>query len=234
MISQEEAVTLLEHGLQTLGLSPLLAPRLTQLFAYCTELDKWNRKMNLVAQAPDEEVLENHFLDSLTLLPALADPCGPLLDVGSGAGFPGLVLKIAQPELAVCLLEPRQKRVQFLRHVIRTLKLTGIQVVEGRLHPGDAAFVQSHGQFPLITSRAVTEIGPFLDLVAAVAPTHGRVLCMKGPKADEELAAWREQWPASPFVMERAFEFTLPRSGARRRVVVFSKDVPHLAEAKRA
>jgi 16S rRNA (guanine527-N7)-methyltransferase len=234
MISQEEAVTLLEHGLHALGIDPLPAPRLTQLFAYCTELGKWGRTMNLVAQAPAGEVLENHFLDSLTLLPALADPCGPLLDVGSGAGFPGLVLKIAQPELAVCLLEPRQKRVLFLRHIIRTLKLTGIQVVEGRLHPGDAAFVQAHGQFPLITSRAVTEIGPFLDLVAAVAPPQGLVLCMKGPKADEELAVWREQWPASPFEVERALEFTLPHSGARRRVVVFRKGALTLAEAKRA
>jgi 16S rRNA (guanine527-N7)-methyltransferase len=233
MISLDEACRLLEHGLAALGLAPLPSPRLTQLYGYFTELGKWNRKMNLVAQAPDREVLENHFLDSLTLLPAIADHGGPLLDVGSGAGFPGLVMKIAQPELAVSLLEPRQKRVQFLRHVIRTLRLTNIQVVEGRLTAGDETFALTHGQFPLITSRAVTEIGPFLDLVATVTPPQGQVLCMKGPKAEGELATWRAQWPVTPFTMERSLSFTLPLSGAGRKIVVFRKAMPS-AEAQRA
>lgn len=232
MISHDEAVAQLEHGLHLLGIPPLPGSRLTQLFDYCRELGKWNRKMNLVAQAPEREVLENHFLDSLTLLPALAGHDGPLLDVGSGAGFPGLVLKVARPELTVCLLEPRQKRVIFLRHIIRALKLTGIQVVESRLNPGDESFVQAHGQFPLITSRALTEIGPFLDLVATVTPPQGRVLCMKGPKADEELAAWQGQWPATPFTVEQDLEFTLPHSGAARRVLVLANRVPPAKEKR--
>ena len=225
MLSQDEACRHLAEGLRDLGIEPLPSSTLAQLWRYFTELMRWNRTMNLVAEAPDQGVLENHFLDSLTLLPLLGE--GPLLDVGTGAGFPGLALKIARPELEVTLVEPRQKRVSFLRQVIRTLKLTGITVVADRLEGADQGFVEAHGLFPLITSRALNEIGPFLSLVEAIAPPGGRILCMKGPKADEELAAWRKQSPASPFVQERRIDFTLPFSGAGRTLLIFKKGNPH-------
>lgn len=232
MIERHEACLILSRGLEALGLAPLADDRLAQLWGYFTELDKWSRTINLVAKAPAAEILENHFLDSLTLLPeilAMPSAPGPLLDVGSGAGFPGLVLKIAQPDLSVTLLEPRQKRASFLRHVIRTLHLSGIEVLESRLEANGQAFRHAHGQFPLITSRALAEIGPFLAMVEAIAPPRGQVLCMKGPKAEEELAAWRRQSPASPFVVERHLSFSLPFSGARRCLVIFRKD-PSLIE----
>ena len=231
MIDQDEACRHLTNGLEQLGLEQLAGPSLSQLWDYFTELAKWNRKMNLVAQAPDKEILENHFLDSLTLLPVIT--AGPLLDVGSGAGFPGLVMKIACPELSVTLLEPRQKRVSFLRHIIRTLHLTGIEVVASRLETTDQGFSQTHGQFPLITCRALAEIAPFLSMVEAITPPQGKVLCMKGPKVDEELVAWRQQSPTSPFVIERQLTFSLPFSGAKRSVVIFSKE-PSTAVGPRA
>jgi len=221
MISEEEACRHLNRGLHTLGLEPLPSSRLAQFWFYFSELEKWNRKMNLVAKAAEMDILETHFLDSLTLLPEISD--GPLLDVGSGAGFPGLVLKIARPALAVTLLEPRQKRVSFLQHVIRSLHLTGIEVVADRLATGDQTFVQEHGQFPSITSRALAEIEPFLALVEPLSPQEGRVLCMKGPRCDEELAAWRQRSPFSPFVVERSVRFSLPFSGAGRSLVIFKK-----------
>lgn len=224
MIRQDEACQYLNRGLDSLGIAPLPDPPLEQLWRYFLELGKWNRKMNLVAQAPDLEILETHFLDSLTLLPEIST--GPLLDVGSGAGFPGLALKIACPEVAVTLLEPRQKRVTFLQHVIRTLKLAGIQVVAERLTADDQDFVQRHGQFPIITCRALAEIAPFLGLVEAIAPPQGRVLCMKGPRAEAELASWRQQFPASPFAVERTVAFNLPFSGAGRNLLVFKKTSP--------
>lgn len=221
MITEDEACRFLSRGLHNLGINPLPAPRLSQLWRYFSELKKWNRKMNLVGQAPDQDLLENHFLDSLALLSEIT--AGPLLDVGSGAGFPGLVLKIACPELPVTLLEPRQKRVSFLRHIIRSLGLTAIEVVEERLVEGDRTFSQRHGDFPLITCRALAEIGPFLTLIEAASPPQGQVFCMKGPRADEELAAWRLQSPSSPFVLDRCVRFSLPFSGADRNLVIFKK-----------
>jgi len=221
MIGEDEAVRHLNHGLHALGFKPLPASCLSQLWRYFAELEKWNRKMNLVAKAAEMDILETHFLDSLTLLPEISD--GPLLDVGSGAGFPGLVLKIASPALSVTLLEPRQKRVSFLQHVIRSLHLTGIEVVADRLAADDQDFVQKHGQFPTITSRALAEIDPFLALVEPISPPEGRVLCMKGPRCDEELAAWQQHSPFSPFIVERSVHFSLPFSGAGRNLVVFKK-----------
>lgn len=221
MISKDEACQYLNRGLERLGLAPLPSQPLEQLWLYFLELAKWNSKMNLVAKAPELDILETHFLDSLTLLPEIGD--GPLLDVGSGAGFPGLALKIARPGLAVTLLEPRQKRVSFLRQVIRALGLHGITVLDDRLAAGDLAFVQRHGQFPVITCRALTEIDPFLAMVQSIAPLRGLVVCMKGPRAEEELAAWQQQSPASPFVLARVMRLNLPYSGAGRNLIIFQK-----------
>lgn len=221
MITEEAAGLYLNRGLHALGLAPLAAPRLAEFWVYFSELEKWNRKMNLVAKAAEPVIIETHFLDSLTLLPEIG--VGPLLDVGSGAGFPGLALKIARPELQVTLLEPRQKRVSFLQHVIRCLKLGGVEVVANRLAPDDHSFGEAYGQFPLITSRALAEIDPFLALVAPLSTPEGRVLCMKGPRCAEELAAWQQKSPHSPFAVEHAKHFKLPFSGAERSLVVFKK-----------
>jgi len=224
MISQGEACQRITDGLAALGIDPLSEASLCQLWSYFTELSKWNRSINLVAKAPDQEIIETHFLDSLTLLPAITT--GPLLDVGSGAGFPGLVIKIARPECNITLVEPRQKRVSFLRHIIRTLGLTGITVSDQRLSAGDPAFAEAHGQFPAITCRALTEIAPFLGLIETLSPPQGVVLCMKGPRADAELADWQANSPNSPFRLERHLQFRLPHSGAERTIVVFRKHGP--------
>ena len=129
-----ECNEILEDGLGRLGLA-LDEAKVEALCVYFAELSKWNRKMNLVAHAAAQQVLEAHFLDSLTLLPFLraTDVQKKLLDVGSGAGFPGLVLKTVLPELEVTLIEPRQKRVSFLKHIIRTLGLKGVEVLAIRL-----------------------------------------------------------------------------------------------------
>ena len=221
MFDEEEFSGHLERGLAGMGLPPLPAPGRGRLWRYFVELDRWGRKMDLVAPAPDLVRLESHFLDSLSLLAALGD--GPLLDVGSGAGFPGLVVKTARPGLAVTLVEPRRKRVDFLKHLIRLLGLAGVEVVEGRVEAEGGRFAAVSGQFPAITSRALTEVDPFLALVERLSPPQGQVLCMKGPKAEAELASWRRSSPASPFALERRLDFRLPFSGAGRSLLIFRR-----------
>jgi 16S rRNA (guanine527-N7)-methyltransferase len=212
---------LLGRGLAALGQQ--LAPgQIAQLDQYFLELKKWNSRINLVAAGPDEQLLENHFLDSLTLLPLL-DPCPPpgLVDVGSGAGFPGLALKIARPDLRVTLVEPRQKRTAFLRQVIRMLGLQGIEVVEDRLEKEGKNFSAWHHAIPLLTSRALTAIGDFLDLCAPFSAPGGRVICMKGRRAAEELEAWKAAHPASPYSLVQTLETALPFSNTPRQLLVF-------------
>lgn len=198
------------------------AEAVERLFLYFTELTRWNRKINLIAKGtPEAEILENHFLDSLTLLPLLDGPGLHLLDVGSGAGLPGLVCKAARPELTVTLLEPRLKRVSFLRHIIRTLKLSGVEVLAGRVE--DEILLPSMPVFTHITSRAVTDIGEFLRLVSRLCGEGTTVICMKGPKWQEELQTMQQLSPAISLHHVSTLERQLPFSHARRVLLTFSR-----------
>ena len=131
------------HGAKTLlgrwgiDCKGLMADRVE---AYLGLLEQWNRKVNLTGLRGREEILRDLFAESFLAAPLLAEQDGPLLDVGSGAGFPGLALKIYRPELTVYLLEPRRKRASFLETVRRRLGLEGVAVICKRLEecrPGD-------------------------------------------------------------------------------------------------
>lgn len=211
----------LRQGCSSLGVV-LDDEAVERLFVYFTELMRWNRKINLIAKGTaEEEILESHFLDSLTLLPLLDGPGVHLLDVGSGAGLPGLVCKAARPELTVTLLEPRLKRVSFLRHVIRTLDLSGVSVLVARVE--DEILLPSTPVFTHITSRAVTDIGQFLEMVSRLCDQGTTVVCMKGPKWREELEAMHKLTPATSFQLVLTREQELPFSGASRALLTFSR-----------
>jgi 16S rRNA (guanine527-N7)-methyltransferase len=214
---------LFHRGLSRLGLD-LSDSVIDQLCTYLAELQKWNKRINLVGAAPQETMVETHFLDSLTLLPLVQD-CPPpgLMDVGSGAGFPGLVLKIACPDLRVTLLEPRQKRTSFMRQVIRTLGLKGVSVLETRLEKDNDQLSQWRNATPILTSRAFASINLFLDLAEPYCAPSGKVICMKGPKAAAEVAEWQKLSTASPFKLTETIETALPFTDIPRQLLVFSK-----------
>ncbi|MEW6218807.1 MAG: 16S rRNA (guanine(527)-N(7))-methyltransferase RsmG [Thermodesulfobacteriota bacterium] len=218
MRSDAAAAEILTAGAQSLGVSlpPAALPLLTM---YLAELKRWNRRVDLVAPAPDPVLLASHFLDSLTLVPVLRGLPEPpsLLDLGSGAGFPGLVAKIAWPELAVLLVEPRRKRVSFLRHVIRTLDLAGCQVLEGRLQELAPAEPVSW-----ITTRALGSIAEIVRLAAA-CPQAEKLVLMKGPKGQAEAEAWQAASPDAPFQLLASHAFTLPLTGASRLILVLGR-----------
>lgn len=225
-MTDTQSKDILQEGLTAMGIA-LDSEAQKRLVAYCAELLRWSAKINLVAKAPLREIWETHFLDSLSLLRLLSplgEPQPPLLDIGTGAGFPGLALKAARPELPVILVEPRQKRVSFLRHVIRTLGLKDIEVLCGRLEKGSAEVDGATLAVPIITSRAFTNIGEFLLHTAAVNPKGGQVICMKGPRTQEEIATWRAEQPNSPYRLQEIVALTLPFSGKVRNLVVFTKE----------
>ncbi len=191
-----------------------------RLAVYFSELLKWSKKVNLIAKGTDpEQIVENHFVDSLTILPLLKGAGSHLLDIGSGAGFPGLVCKAAWPDLTVTLVEPRLKRASFLGHIARTLGLCGVNMLTCRVE--DEAQLPSDCPLSHITGRAITEIGPFLQMVERFAPTGARVICMKGPKWREELDAAAEIVSGSPYRLSQVIEHQLPFSGAKRSLLLF-------------
>ncbi len=209
----------LREGMESLDFS-LEDEVFDPLELYFNELKKWGKKVNLIAKSSsDEQILENHFIDSLTLLPLLQTEGAHLLDVGTGAGFPGLVCKAAFPQLHLTLVEPRQKRVSFLNHIVRTLGLKNVHVLCCRIE--DEARIPSDAQFTHITSRAVSEIKTFVGMVSRFSLTDARVVCMKGPKWKEEMAE-AEQVVQQTYRLEQVVEQSLPFTGAQRGLLVYA------------
>lgn len=209
----------LQRGLESLGIiipDSAYAP----LEVYFNELTKWSKKVNLIAKStPGSEIVEKHFLDSLTLLPFLQDKDVHLLDIGTGGGFPGLICKAALGDnLVLTLVEPRLKRVSFLRHIVRSLGLDDVDIRANRLEDEPELIEE---RFSYITCRAVTEIGPFVEMVSDFSVTGARLICMKGPKWVEELDEASEVIEKSGFKVGDAVEYVLPQSGAKRTLLFF-------------
>lgn len=192
---------------------------LIRLEIYFKELKKWSRKVNLISRSSsDEDILEKHFLDSLTISPLLHKPGAHLLDVGTGAGFPGLICKTALPQLKLTLVEPRQKRVSFLRHIIRTIGLQDVAVLDCRIE--DDKRLPSNLSFSHISSRAVSDIHIFLGMVERFSAGDARIICMKGPKWQREVEQVSELI-CKRFSREQVIEHCLPFSGGRRTLLIY-------------
>ncbi len=167
-----ELVEVLGTGAKELGI-PLQDAQIQAFGLYLRELTIWNKKTNLTAVRTDREILVKHFLDSLAyskvLLPLRAG--STLLDIGSGAGFPGLPLKLFLPELRVILLEPSLKKTAFLRHIIGSLHLHQIEAISQRIEDFSKDS-QRHGVFDWATTRAVK--------AESIVPSIGRILSKEG------------------------------------------------------
>jgi len=188
------------------------------LHRYFLELRHWSRKINLIARgSSDEQIIENHFIDSLALLNLVEASTAALLDIGSGAGFPGLVCKAARPEMDVGLVEPRMKRVSFLRHVIRQLELSGVIIQACRLE--DGIELEGQADYGWVVSRAVTDIGAFLQMCGRFKQYGSRIVCMKGPRYQDELDAQADA--AHGWRLQSTRSYRLPYSGAQRVLLVF-------------
>jgi len=196
--------------------------RIALFETYRETLLLWNSKMNLVSLQSELDLPVRHFMDSLSLLPFL--PAGPcrLIDIGSGAGFPAIPVKIVRTDLHVTLLEASRKKCSFLKEVIRTLGLGDITVVNSRLESLLAAAPPP--QFDAVVSRATFKM---LDLVRNAFPLlkpGGILIAMKGPGIEEETAAL-DSLKNVPYRIVKDHSFTLPLTGDRRRIVLVDKPV---------
>ncbi|MBW2152191.1 MAG: 16S rRNA (guanine(527)-N(7))-methyltransferase RsmG [Deltaproteobacteria bacterium] len=174
----------LQKGARQMGVE--IAPEKLDVFAaYAEELIFWTRKVNLTTLTAPEEIAVKHFLDSIAPVEMIA-PDASLLDIGSGAGFPGIPLKILLPDLSVYLVESSRKKANFLRHIIRKLRLEASQVIEDR-----AEQLRVETQFRVIVSRAVSDLLRLIELGWPLLASGGAIIAYKGKQIKMEIEAAR-------------------------------------------
>ncbi len=214
------------EGLSKLNLA-LSDQQLEQFLRYQQELLDWNTRFNLTAITDPEEVQIKHFLDSLSLLAVYDEPQTDLLDIGSGAGFPGLALKIARPEWNVTLLEATGKKVTFLRHMIEALQLEGIVAVQGRAE--ELAHQEAYrAKFDLVTARAVASLSALLEYSAPYCRVGGSIVLPKKGDLVDELARGKRAAGQVGAVLKADVAVEVPGLADGRRLLVWrqQKDVP--------
>jgi 16S rRNA (guanine527-N7)-methyltransferase len=207
---------LLKSGADELGVT-LSVEQINSFFVYFTELKKWNQKINLTTILEERDMVIKHGLDSLSYIKGFNPlPSTSLLDMGSGAGFPALPIKIAHPEISILMVESVKKKASFIRHIIRTLKLTNADVADKRTEELPASLLTS---FDIVTARAFANMKTALSAGTMFLKPSGLMVLSRGPEetiSDAELGR-------AGVSLEKRIELTLPRSDNKRAIWVFKK-----------
>lgn len=218
---QAHFCTLLQsHGIE------VSAQQLKQFERYYEVLVEWNEKMNLTGITEREQVYIKHFYDSLTL--AFHVPIGEIgsmADIGSGAGFPGLPLKICFPHVQLTIVDSLNKRIQFLQHVVNELGLSQVRLLHGRAEDLGRQ-EELRDAFDLVTARAVARMAVLNEFCLPFAQPGGLFVAMKGSNPEEEvreaarsLTELKGKWIDTP-------EFSLPLENSERHLVMIKKIAP--------
>lgn len=164
-----------------------------KLLTYHALLLEWNAKMDLTAVTDEADMIDRHYIDSLMALtfPGLIPEKATLIDVGTGAGFPGLPLALARPDLRVTLMDAQQKRLNFLQAVIDALHLSNVTLVHARAEDG-ARSPAHRERYDLAVARAVAPLPVLAEYLLPYVTIGGQAICWKGPAVQEEMAAGKK------------------------------------------
>lgn len=195
--------------------------QLKQFYNYMNLLIEWNKKINLTAITEPDEIILKHFVDSLTISKYISDGT-KVVDVGTGAGFPGIPLKIYRQDLEIILLDSLQKRINFLDEVIRELNLEKIETVHSRVEDlgKDKKYRE---EFDIATSRAVANLSTLSEYLFPLVKVGGKVISMKGSLIQEELENSKNAIKILGGQIEKVDEFDLPNSDICRNIVLIDK-----------
>jgi 16S rRNA (guanine527-N7)-methyltransferase len=186
----------------------------------------WNQRMNLTAVREPRDIAVKHILDSMTCLQAYAIPHGGrVLDIGTGAGFPGLVLKVMRPDLRLVLMDSTQKKLAFVDYVVREMGWTDVEVVSGRAEhlAHDSAYREA---FDVVVARAVAAMRILAEFCLPYAAVGGAVLAMKGPQLTDELRLADGAISKLGGHVVQTTPFRLPFDGGDRAIAVITKERP--------
>ena len=195
--------------------------QLNQFYKYMNLLLEWNEKINLTAITDPNEVILKHFIDSLTINKYIKEN-STLADVGTGAGFPGIPLKILRPDLKITLVDSLNKRINFLNEVINKLNLVNIETVHSRIEDfgKDKKYRES---FDFVTARAVANLAVLSEYLLPIAQVGGQCVCMKGSSVEEELSNGKNAIKVLGGKIKNIDEFVLPDSDMSRNVIIIDK-----------
>ena len=197
-------------------------PQAEKLCRYYEMLMDWNSRMNLTAITGEDEVLKKHFADSLLPLELIPEGAN-LIDVGTGAGFPGMPLRILKDDFDLTLLDSLGKRIAWLEEVCGTLGLKRVECVHARAEEFAAGHRES---YDLAVSRAVAQLNVLCELALPLVKVGGQFLAMKSVGTEEEIAAAKGAIKTLGGKIVKVEDYTIPTSGVTHRVVVIEKVSP--------
>ncbi len=201
------------------NIDPSLEPKLA---LYATLLAIWNERMNLTAITDPKAVYELHFLDCLLALKGIDIKGKSVCDIGSGAGFPGMVFALFEPSAQVTLVDSTKKKFTFLQDIKEKLGVDNVTFHIGRVED----MREQRDEFDLVCARGFAALPVFLEVAAPLAKKGGLLLAMKGKKADEELGASKKAIDKLGLQLFKDEELILPDSGETRRELFFEKKHP--------
>jgi len=216
-VEKEGVLALLHETSREIGVR-LSAAQAELFWIFLQELLEWNRTFPLTAVTDPADIVIKHFVDSLSPLPYLETSTN-LLDIGSGAGFPGIPLKIAAPGLRLSLVDANRKKVSFLKQIIRTLELREVSVRHGRVED----LPPSEEPYTTIISRAFRRLEPLLDLVSPLLAPECTLIAMLGPTGATEHRRFRDLASTHGLQLSRIVSLELPRGRGGRTLALFRK-----------
>jgi len=212
---------LLKEGASDFGV--MLSEKQLCLFDVLLEgLWSWNRRMNLTGISEKRQMIIKLFLDPLVALPYLS-PGGTVLDIGSGAGIPGLPLKIGRPELEVHLLESKAKKISFLKDMIRKLGLKGIEACQGRAEQKDDLPTLFHF-YDIVTVRALAPLKKTINICYSYLEPGGLLVTFKGSNVDREIEDSKQLMKELHLNISNKVLYSLPEAPGKRCLLILKKE----------
>lgn len=195
--------------------------QLQKFYEYMNMLIEWNKKINLTAIIEPKEIILKHFIDSLTILKYVNDN-EKMLDVGTGAGFPGIPIKIMNENIEITLLDSLNKRINFLNEVINKLKLKNISAIHSRIE--DYGKNNKYREkYDIVTSRAVANLATLSEYMLPMLKIKGKSICMKGSDIKEEVKNSKRAIDILGGEIVNIEELVLPKSDNRRNLIIIEK-----------
>ena len=196
--------------------------QLEMFYKYMQLLLEWNKKINLTAITEEDEIILKHFVDSLTVLKYINEN-DKIIDVGTGAGFPGIPIAIMMPNAKITLLDSLNKRINFLNEVIKELGLKNVETIHARSEDCGKDMLYRE-KFDISIARAVANLSTLSEYLLPFVKLGGKVICMKGSEIDEELknAEYAIKELGGKFVLKDEFE--LPDSDIKRNIIIVKKE----------